>query len=402
MELRFFVDVYSSAGVKLGTGPLISARSWSNIARMDKAGEFSTVCSAADPNAVYIAKKGILKCYTIESSGPVYIGAGIVDKIEVQLETDGSVSLNISGDNLLRELTYRSVKFLSLSSGAAAISHAAAVTAIAAFAPAGWTFTADGSPPNANIYYRFAGELVLAAAVQVAVTGGTHFYMSADRTITFISDFTDSGIRAIETPFSPDVSETTTAYIEKVTILDDTYDLITRIYPYGEGEGSTALALTNTTRSAPAGYTLSVGSNYIKKDSAESTYGIIERVVQYKDIKELGVTLSDQQAAANTLFDTAIAELGDKSSPARFYDLTLAYCPTVLHPTQTIRAILRRVFDGATLVSYDEVLNIIEVRTEITQERALRTTGLTVSTVQRWPDKDTNPIVELIKVAQLR
>lgn len=403
MTTAFFVDVYNAAGsTKLGQGPLTAVKSWANMSRMDKAGEFSFSVLASDPGVSVLAKKCIVKCYALESSGPVYVGSGIVDRIETVIEEDGSISYAVNGDDLCRELNYRTVKFLILASGGLAITHAAALTAIAAFAPAGWTFTADPTPPTDSIYYEFAGESVLAALTQLAEHTGTHFYLSGDRAITFRSTFVDSGIRAIEVPFMPDVTETSTAYIEHVKVAEDTFDLITRIYPYGDGTGSTALAMTNTTRAAPAGYTLSVGSNYIQNDTQLALYGTIERVVQYKDIKELGVTLNDQQSAANILFDAGLTTLQIQSQTARFYELSLGYSPTLLTPTQTIRCILRRIADGAVIISLDDVLSIIEVKSEIAQDKSLRTTGLTVSTVQRYIDQETNPIVELIRSSQLR
>lgn len=403
MDLTFFADVYNAAGTtKLGQGPLTAIKTWSNVPRMDKAGEFSFTVLASDPGVSVLAKKCIVKCYALEASGPTYIGAGIVDRIETFIEDDGSISYIVSGGDLLRELNYRTVKFLLLASGGLPITHAAALTAIAAFAPAGWTFIADPTPPTATIYYEFAGDSVLAALTQLAEHTGTHFYLSDDREVTFKSTFTDSGLRAIEVPFLPDVLETSTAYIKHINVTEDTFDLITIIYPYGKGEGAAALALTNTTRSAPGGYTLSVGNNYIRNDTALAIYGTIERVVQYKDIEELGVTLNDQQSAANILFDAALTALQIQSQPARFYELTLDYCPALLRPTQTIRCLLRRVADGRVVANYDDVLYIVEVKHEISGDHSLRTTGLTVSTVQRYVDKDTNPIVELIKSSQLR
>lgn len=402
MDLSFFIDLLDANDDKLGSGPVSTATEFSCATRMDRAGEFSFSLPAADPNSDYIQNKIKVKAYVMESTGPVFVGGGCVDKIDTTLDDDGNVTLTVSGDDQMRELTYRSVLLLRLASGSSPITHAAALTAIAAFAPAGWTFIPDASPPNDSIYYEFAGESVLAALIQLAQHTDSHFYLSDDREITFQNTFDSSGIRAIEVPEVADVSQATVAYIENVETSNDTFDMVSRIYPYGDGAGTLALTLADSTRTAPTGYTLDTVNNYIKADATETTYGRIETVIQYGDIKPMGATPTDDINAANSLFDAALSDLKIRSVPGNFYNLSLSYCPVVLRPLQTIRSVIRRVVDDRVALSLNDVLNIIEVKSTVTAERGVRTTGLTVSSVERWPDADTDPIIELIKGSQLR
>lgn len=78
--------------------------------------------------------------------------------IDARVADDGAVTLAVSGPDLLRELTYRSVGKLAIQSGGAAMTHTAAVAAAAAYAQAGWTVTAAGSPPCDSLYGQFAEQ----------------------------------------------------------------------------------------------------------------------------------------------------------------------------------------------------------------------------------------------------
>ena len=120
--MQLWIDVESSAGVKQGSGPITSATSWRNTRRLDKAGEFSFTMAAGDPMAAEVQHKRVVRCYgvlgEIEAGAGVIteLGAGIVDQIEVT--ADDPPMLRVSGSDLLRELTYRTVGDLEISSQA--------------------------------------------------------------------------------------------------------------------------------------------------------------------------------------------------------------------------------------------------------------------------------------------
>src|SRR5690606_2532040 len=109
-----WIDIESPAGAKQGSGPITSASSWRYTARMDKAGVFEFEMPASDPKATLIRKKYVARAYTILDGTRTEVGAGIIDKITKKPQADGTVSLRVSGDDLVRELTYRSVKNLKL------------------------------------------------------------------------------------------------------------------------------------------------------------------------------------------------------------------------------------------------------------------------------------------------
>lgn len=384
-----YIDIENGAGQKQGNGPITSASRWASTARMSKAGDFEFEMPASDPKAVSVRKKYIARAYARLNGQRIEVGAGIIDNIQKIVQVDGTVALRVSGDDLVRELTYRSVKNLKLYTGGNPVTHAAAVAAVGGYAPAGWSFTPDGAPPNDNIYGYFNGETVLQGMVKVAEKSQNHFYRGTGRSLIFASSFTASGVRAIQA--RGDLSPTTCA-ITKLTEQIDTYDLITRIYPRGSGNGEVQLTLRATSRVAPAGFTLDAAQNYIENDTAEATYGIIERQVDYRDIGPVENTDADIQAAANMLFDAALETLKRQSTELEqaTYTVQLAGCSQLLRPMQSIRMVYR---DTPAGLNINADLNILEATWQV-DESGLYTTDLVVSNADRWPKSDVSFLVD--------
>lgn len=387
--LEFYVDIEDSSGTRQGSGPITSASSWRYTARMDRAGTFAFSMPATDPMAAEVTKKRTARAWAKLGSTWTEIGAGIIDRIEKTPQADGSVLLTVSGDSEERELTYRSVGFAKLSNYGSPISHLLAVQGIFLFAPSGWTYNQDPSPGNENIYGQFAGESVLSAVVRIAKVSQTHWYRSGSKEITFASTFTDSGVRAIK---AGGVLVDETCAITGLREQIDTYGLITRIYPRGSGQGQAELTLAATSRTAGAGYTLDAANNYIKNDTAEASYGRIEKTIPFKDITPINNTSLDLQSAANALYDAALEELTRRSTDLEqaTYTLQIAQCSTLLRPMQTIRLVYR---DDDADIDIDTDLNILEATIQVDAD-GLRTTGLVVSTADRWPQGDSEIIAD--------
>lgn len=388
MGVAFYIDIEDSAGTKQGSGPITSAARWRYTARMDRAGSFAFVMPASDTKAAEVQKKRIARAWALINDVWTEVGAGIIDNIEKVPGNNGQVTLSVSGDSEERELNYRSVGFLELADTNDGMLHGDAVDAIAAYTPSGWVFEPDYDPGNDFVYGRFAGESVLQAAIKLAEKTQSHFYRSGQRTLTFDSSFSPSGIRAIQARH--ELVAETCAIVSLVETIN-TYDLITRIYPFGAGQGQARLTLAATTRSAPTGYTFSAANNYIQNTAANSTYGQIEQYVEFKDVAPVSNTDADLEAAANMLFDVALEELRRRSTELEqaTYKVKLAQCSALLRPMQTLRVIYRDV-DGDMDVDAD--LNILEATIDISPNE-IRTTDVIVSTADRWPESDADAIV---------
>jgi hypothetical protein len=294
---------------------------------------------------------------------------------------------------LLRELTYRSVGKLAIQAGGGAMTHAAAVAAAAAYAPSGWTVTAAGSPACDSLYGQFADESVLAALAAINAKSQTHFY-AVGRALIFASAWSSSGVRAVQA--QGDLAAETAAIVA-LSKQRDSWDLITRIVPYGAGDGAAQLTLAATTRTAPTGYTLDTAANVIRNDAAEALYGRRERRVDFKDITPLSSTTADVQAAANMLCDSALRTLALLSAPAEFYSLKLAECAALLRPLQTVRLVYR---DLAQRLDIDDDLYVLAATVEVDGD-GLRTTDVQVASVDRWPASDAAAVVEQLSQSKL-
>jgi hypothetical protein len=359
--MNYWIDIENAAGVKQGDGPIISAENWQSVARMDRAGTFSFAMPASDVRAAMAQPKLIARCYTRIKDNITEIGAGIIDKISLKVGAQGQAMLEVSGDDLMRELTNRSVGFLELTNGAGggvtdALAH------VMAFAPSGWALDAGNGYTStlSNVYAKFAGETVLGALVKIATTRGEHFRLGAGRKIIWSrKDLTASGIRAVQG------GDPTALYMNKddCVVLDmqeerDTYEICSRVYPYGNGVGEARLTLAATNQSAPSGYVLDKVNNYLVRNNTETVYGRIDKYMSFKDITPVSNTDADLQAAANVLFDAAYEYLKKHYQPEKFYNLSVAKVDRILKPGETIRLVVRKIVDDYNAVNIDADLTI--------------------------------------------
>jgi hypothetical protein len=390
MQIRtFWVDIENAAGAKLGKGPLRPSE-FARSALLSASGEFSFQASAADPNIGALSEKRTAICRYIDRSGTTRVfGGGIIDKIVRVLGEDGALAYQVSGNDLTRELTYRSVGALDLSGGSGA-GVSDAPDQIMALAPAGWTIN-DGTTAT-DVYAGFDGESVLAALVKVGEHIGEHWRLGDGREIDWLGaaeSFAASGVRVVQHVNDPVAAETADA-IALITGLEeesDAADLLSRVIPRGSGNGGVAVSLAHATDSAPAGYTLSTASNYVRRDATETAYGQIERALDFKQLGPLSNTTQDIQAAANMLLQASVEHLRRYGAPQKFYRLSLAKVEQVLQPGTTLRIVYRKLQDGVALYDLNGTFNILRAENRITAE-GIHTTAVTVSSIDRQPKTD--------------
>ncbi len=374
------VEVYDSADARQGT--IASVTNWRSSSRLDRAGTFSFPMPATDGKSTLIAAKEVVKIFKIINDTRTQVGAGVIDKDQMSPEGgERGTMLTVAGDNLLRQLTDVSVGFLEISDG----SGGGATTALAdimAFAPAGWAL-ATGNPgyatTAATVYANFAGESVLEALTKVAEKTGEHFRIGDGKEVFWLrNDNPDGGVKAIQSQSPEATASATTCLISSLSLNTSSYEIVSRIYPYGAGTGKARLSLETTTESAGAGFTLSTGSNYLQKTSTHTTYGLIERYVAFKDIAPISNTDTDVQTASDVLFAAAENYLNNHDAEIVSYNLRVEDLEAVLEPGETIRVVYRGWVDDYKWIDIDESLYILEVNTEI-DEQGIKTVGLVVS-----------------------
>lgn len=402
MQIRnFWVDIEDSSGNRIGSGPL-RASQFNTEDNLSACGDFSFVVFASDPNLSGLAEKRIAVCKYVDINGNLQtFGSGVIDKIERKISEDGRLEISVSGNNLVRELMYRSVGTLDLSGvGGAGVTDAP--EQIMALAPAGWAII-DGVTV-ANVYTGYNGESVLNAIAGVGEYIGEHWRLGTGRTIEWIgpaSTFVASGVRAVQHINDPVAAETVAdiALITSFQEVSDSAELLTRVIPRGSGNGGVVLTLASITDVAPIGYTVSAGSNYVKRDASEVSYGRIERALDFKDITPLSNTTADIQAAANMLMQACVEHLRRYGEPQKFYNIGLQV-NQILRVGTTLRVVYRLLVDGAVVYDIDSEFNIIKVQNQIT-ENGIHTTGVTISTIDRLPQSDNEFLAATIQASRI-
>lgn len=398
MSEFFYVILEDISGNRLGNGPITTASDWTSTERLSATGSFNFRMAATDSLFPLLAEKLFIRCMVITNTGPQQVFIGIIDKISNSFDSDGNVVVTVSGSDTTRELTYRSVLFTELASGENGISFSVACDTLRLLAPPGWTIAGNEVPPNNDIYYKFKGETVLQSFIKLADLAGFEWRLTQTKELSFTNTWTESGLRAIEVPEEPDISNQATCYITSLNISCETFDIVSRIYPYGSDITTT---LANTTRSAPTGYSIDKNSNFISNNNTETTYGVIEKVKHYRDIEKIGETAGHVISASNALYDLAINDLKIDSQITTIYDLSLSACTVVLKPMETIDCVFRRNVEGRKIFNVNQTLNIIETTNNI-DAQGFRTTRIKVSDVQKRVPSELFPLVKLVIDNKLR
>lgn len=399
--MQFFIDITDSSGTKYGSGPIASASYWKSTKRVDRVGNFEFAMPASDEKAALLANRRYATCYAILDSGPTEVGGGVIDHIETRPDADGNVELVVSGDDLLRELTWRIVGRIAFVDGDLPTTQANAAGTLSLLLPAGWTITPDPAPPNDDIYYYFNGEKVWAAALKLGELSRCHAWMPTTRALRYQSVWTNSGLRAIEAPANPGATAPNLCYISALSAAEDTYDLVTRIYAYGQEIPDLPyhenIGLNHATKAA-LGYTLAQDATllqyYLERDDAALAYGQIEEWVTYNEITAPANTGNYVETAANQMFDLVLWELQRRGQPVSYYKLSLSHAPIIVEPMQTIRCVFRRAVDGRNVTDINALLYVMGATTTVDTE-GMRTTDLEVATLDRWQPSDLETLRKL-------
>lgn len=395
---------------KLGSGPITTATSWESHTELNRTADFSCAFLAVDPQARHVTENVILSMEVIiASQGAIEIGRGEVNKLTTEVDDNGKATIKASGLDMTRRLAERSVGFLDL----AGVDASQAIEQIFYTVPglaAGWTRTAPAGV--GTVTYAYSGESLLSALNKITeLVPGLFFYHEPPNKITFATTFQDCGIRAIATPPRPDPYSPHTCYIIGTpTVTVDRTEMLTRIKPYGSGERKQAITLAGATLAMPAGYTMNGSENYIAHQPTETAIGrIIERAEKYSDItlvrpdnyaeltdaEKAAIDATATRGAANALAQVALNDLQNRIAPAIYFDLSLLHCNRKIGPGQKIRCIFSYILSG-DWVKIDEWLNIIGATLQV-DSKGMRTTKLTVATVNRPPRATDNPLIKLYK-----
>lgn len=269
---------------------------------------------------------------------------------------------------------------------------------IMALAPAGWTLTGYTTTLTAA-YLQLGDETILEALTNLATLVGEQFRLTGTGTAREIgwirTDQTDSGVIAMRNGDPTSIlADPTRCLISELHTTKDSYNLVSRVIPYGAGSGSARLTLASTTRTAPAGYTLSAASNYLKFDATEVTYGQVEKVQVWSNIGPATSASADQVAAANSLYDAALYWLSINALVLNTYALVVYALTTALRPGDTLHIVWLEVVDGVAIRNVDANLIILEAATTV-DEHGTYAVALTVSNQPFFPPTEDDVLAKL-------
>jgi len=387
--VAYTVDIETSAGARIGEGPLRSASSIAVTNKLDAAGNVQIELPATDPRtAAFTPNAYHYVRAVIDGDATDQRRRGIIKERGTGSE---SMSLSLSGPNLLGELLHTHVGMLALESApGSGLPMPAASVLGAILSGSGWTST---GVPSKAVYYQFGDETRLAALIKVKDLIGDHFRLSHTvvRQIEWLPttaagfDAVDSGLRAVDSG-SPSALESNDAVCLIVGGLQDVADghqRITRLYPRGAGNAGARLYLNGTTRAAPAGYTLVINaadpSQSYLAHTANDAAGSISGVETFRDIAPLDESATALVSAADMLFDATLVSLRRRLEAQRSFRLKLTKVRGPLLVGTSIRVVCRHFVDGYGWMLVDDDAMILDTTWRWTAEGGEAEVGVEVT-----------------------
>lgn len=488
--VALWIDVRDSSNNKLGPGPLTEIVGWSNVRRLNRAGEFSVDFPATYARLHQLEGDGnpllhtdrYLYCYGILNGDVTLLGAGIVKEIELVRRAGGAPTIAVSGPDLMGELRQVTVYSaarpwqVDIENSTDAPDDLITTYAVTPALPDDWTIT-GGNPTDTAVTAKFVHATLLSALIDIGSKIGEYFRLGSSnngRELVWLgppSAFVDCGVRA-ELSVDPIAIENNLAIclITNISEIKDAWDLYTKAFAFAAGQGHDRLDLaavtvwpdghryrstltsisgsgivvtvvtseangvvlgesieilgtvnfdgtytvltivdaysfsftsSNTSPTETSGYVYGASTRTIDGESwtidrdetslenttARGLYGRQHTALQFKEISPITNSDADISAAANALWAATMVWMRTHDAPAQFYRLDVARLNTILYPGQTIRVVAKGYVEGTRYLNINTDLTILEVTSRI-GNGGVRTTGLVVSTVERWPASD--------------
>ena len=112
--MQGWVDIEDAVGNKLGAGPLTTVTSWEYTWRLNQAGPWTFCLPALDPQCDLIRLGRVARAWTVRDGQLLALGGGRIEERKLNPTASRPTLLQVSGDDLLRELATRTVGNLAL------------------------------------------------------------------------------------------------------------------------------------------------------------------------------------------------------------------------------------------------------------------------------------------------
>lgn len=400
---RLWAEVYTAGGVKTGYGHIqLTGASVTRL--LDGAGSVSIDVPGTDLRAreLLTSQRRVYVYQGDESLPPRLVGQGIVSKLG-KAQNTGGWTLNVDGPDVLAELKDYNTLLNRQYDGEALEDVIESLAGLA-----GWTATVEAS--DVTLYDRYDGVSVLKALQTIQKNNGLHLRLGDTvRSLEFGAFGADCGVTILNVD-TGGADDDHMAIIESISVVEDSEKLYNWILPIGSGEGEAAITLAKSTRSFVKSMAGADGRTIYYVSDAESiaTYGLKQRVVQFKDIAPLTNSEASKIEAANALADAAYADLHWNKLPQKTYSVTLRKCRVTLKPGDTVRLIyngIMRFDNGSDFRELpDERIDARFTITKVTERLTPDTAAvqLEISNIDRVRRDEASTLIQSVEAIEQR
>lgn len=338
-------DIYDALGRRVGAGPVWSLTNATITRALDGAGSVTVSAPGTEARALdLLTNERRIKVYGLQPGAiegqPTTrrLGSGIIRDVDMK-GTASSWTLSADGPDSLDELKRKSVLLGRIYNGQTL---GQIVSDLAGLA--GWTALLDSNLTAKAVQYRFDGVSALKALQQIASQNGLHLREGTTERVIEIGAFgTSSGLRLVNAAYAPPdlAANDSICLVETLSIKRVSEQVVNWLIPIGGGEGESAITLEHSTRTGPYDIrTIVVGIKtyyYIAADDSIALYGQIEKVGTFKDINAISNSDADLEAAANALYDAAVAWLIRNKDRIDTYRVSVRKIRTTVRPGDKVR-----------------------------------------------------------------
>lgn len=394
------IKIIDTGGNVVGAGPVTGVTGVSITEPIDRIGSFSFEMPAGDEKAgLLTAQKRIsVRSYDAETATWTEIGDGIIKDRGITAGADGMAMMNVSGPGLAQELA-DDIVMMSLTGSDGVGVFDAPAQILSAFP--GWSLDASGRTTTETRFYgAFNGESGAEALIAIAEKLGEHFVFLPGRKVRWLgSSILSSGVRATDIESGSLDEAGDVIAIDSLELTAAGGEIVTRIKPYGAGDGEARLTLAASTRGIPTGWSIHRINNEITNVPLESQIGRVRRALSFSDIAPVSNSDTDLRAASDQLATAAIAYMQQHAQEQRSYQIgVVGLRGDRVRPGESMRVDYDSYEDGSKLISIHEELVILSVTKEISADGVPGVaTSLEVATTAAWLKNDTQIMAQAIR-----
>lgn len=404
--MKLWADITNAAGLKLGAGPVWSLTGATITRALDGAGSISIDTPGTEERAVTLIRNE-RRCIIKAEQDRVtrILGEGILRQRSVR----GSASnwtLSANGPDLLDLLKRENTLLARVYSGMTVEDIAQDLAGLA-----GWTANVEAGIASEIVPVRFDGQTILKALQMLASMKGYHL-RHAGGTVVEIGLFgTNNGVRLVNAAYAPPQihSNPNVMLVSTINISEDSENVFNWILPVGGGEGESAVTLEHSTRTSPYTIHSMVSSGktiyYLSDATSITNYGTIKKVGRFKQIMPISNSPADIEAAANALYDAAVAALQRAKQSLISYSVTVKNVKQTVNVGDKIRLVYKGLVknDKGVIVDYcdvDEDLWVMKASERHTGDSL--SLSLTLANVDRQEQTVASIVVGALEAIELR